>query len=59
MITSDALQRRLHHRAHRHDHLWRAHGLRSPRDLTVIVATRTVPQDPSYDDFFLPRSTDL
>ncbi|MDP4332664.1 hypothetical protein Q7F20_04730 [Curtobacterium sp. A7_M15] len=33
---------------------WRRRGLRSPREIAVLVAERSLPDDPSYGDFFVP-----
>ncbi|MCT9619986.1 MULTISPECIES: hypothetical protein [unclassified Curtobacterium] len=33
---------------------WRRRGLRSPREIAVLVAERSLPDDPSYRDFFVP-----
>lgn len=32
---------------------WRRRGLRSPREIAVLAAERSLPDDPAYDDFFL------
>lgn len=33
---------------------WRRRGMRSPVELAVLVAERSLPEDPSYGDFFVP-----
>lgn len=32
---------------------WRRRGLRSPREIAVLTAERSLPDDPAYGDFFL------
>lgn len=32
---------------------WRRRGLRSPREIAVLAAERSLPDDPAYGDFFL------
>ena len=52
MISSDALNRRLARRPHAHDEQWWKHGLRSPRDLSILAEVRMLPAEPTYADFF-------
>lgn len=52
MISSDALNRRLARWMHSDDEQWWRHGLRSPRDLTILAAVRAMPANPTYADFF-------
>lgn len=33
---------------------WRRRGFRSPREIAVMVAERSLPDEPSYGDFFVP-----
>lgn len=53
MISSEALNRRLARGSHAHDEQWWQHGLRSPRDLSLLAASRMLPPEPTYGDFFL------
>lgn len=33
---------------------WRRRGLRSPNEIAMMVGERSIPDDPSYGDFFVP-----
>lgn len=33
---------------------WRRRGLRSPREIAVMAAERSLPDEPAYGDFFVP-----
>jgi hypothetical protein len=33
---------------------WRRRGLRSPREVAVLAAERSLPDEPAYGDFFVP-----